>query len=107
MSINFCERPGLAGSGRWLGVPRLPLLSVSKPGIERAQHLASIPILRVSSAALATHWRAWTCSSLSLPLSDRATLRIIDHADHSFKVSAKSGRAASDAEAETLDGLTG
>jgi hypothetical protein len=28
-------------------------------------------------------------------------------ADHSFKVSAKRGRAASYAEAETLDGLTG
>jgi len=38
-------------------------------------------------------------------LGDRATLHLINHADHSLKVPAKSGRAAADAEAEALDAM--
>jgi hypothetical protein len=30
---------------------------------------------------------------------------VIDHADHSFKVAAKSGRTSADVEAEVLDAL--
>jgi hypothetical protein len=38
-------------------------------------------------------------------LGDRATLRLVAEADHSFKVAAKSGRTGADAEAEALDAL--
>ncbi len=40
-------------------------------------------------------------------LGDRATLHMVEHADHSFKVAAKSGRTAAEAEAEALDALAG
>ena len=37
--------------------------------------------------------------------ADRAALHVVDQADHSFKVAAKSGRKPADAEAEALDAL--
>lgn len=85
-----------------------PLHPAGKPAIDRAEHLTSIqiPLLFISGSRD-------TLASMDLlkpviaNLGERATLRIIDHADHSFKVSAKSGRTASDAEAEALDALAG
>jgi hypothetical protein len=38
-------------------------------------------------------------------LGDRATLHVVEHADHSFKVAAKSGRTPASAEGEALDAL--
>jgi hypothetical protein len=38
-------------------------------------------------------------------LGERASLHLVAHADHSFKVAAKSGRTSADAEAEALDAL--
>jgi hypothetical protein len=38
-------------------------------------------------------------------LVDRATLHLVSHADHTFKVAAKSGRTSAEAEAEALDAL--
>jgi predicted alpha/beta-hydrolase family hydrolase len=94
--------PGVRGLA-FLGFPLHP---AGKPGVERAEHLArvEVPMLFVSGARDAL-------AELSLlrpviaDLGERATLRVIDHADHSFKVAAKSGRTSADAEAEVLDAL--
>lgn len=94
--------PGVRGLA-FLGFPLHP---AGKPGVERAEHLArvEIPMLFISGARDAL-------AELSLlrpviaDLGERATLRVIDHADHSFKVAAKSGRTSADAEAEVLDAL--
>ncbi|WP_097093747.1 alpha/beta hydrolase family protein [Novosphingobium sp. Chol11] len=96
--------PGVRGLA-FLGFPLHPS---GKPGIDRAQHLVSIqiPLLFISGSRdpLAS---MDLLKPVSADLGERATLRIIDHADHSFKVSAKSGRTASDAEVEALDTLAG
>ena len=84
-----------------------PLHPVGKPGIERADHLSrvEVPMLFVSGDrdALAE-------LDLLKPvvdgLGERATLHLVNHADHSFKTAAKSGRTSAEAEAEALDALS-
>jgi uncharacterized protein len=94
--------PGVRGLA-FLGFPLHP---AGRPGVERAQHLTrvQIPMLFVSGAR-----DALAQLDLLRPvigdLGERATLRVIDHADHSFKVAAKSGRTSADAAAEALDAL--
>jgi predicted alpha/beta-hydrolase family hydrolase len=81
-----------------------PLHPAGKPSVDRAEHLADvqIPMLFVSGSrdALAE-------MDLLKPLVDRlgerATLHVVDQADHSFNVQAKRGRTSADAEAEALD----
>ena len=46
---------------------------------------------------------AWM--ALALELGERAALHIVERADHSFSVAARSGRTNSDAEGEVLDAL--
>ena len=94
--------PGVRGLA-FLGFPLHP---AGKPGIERAEHLARIriPMLFVSGDRD-------TLAELSLlkpvvaDLGPRATLHVVSHADHSFKVAARSGRTTADAQAEALDSL--
>ncbi|ANI79078.1 Testis-expressed sequence 30 protein [Sphingobium sp. EP60837] len=96
--------PGVRGLA-FLGFPLHP---AGKPATDRATHLARIqlPLLFISGSRD-------TLASLDLlkpvvtDLHGRATLRVIDYADHSFKVSAKSGRTDCEAEAEALDALAG
>lgn len=94
--------PGVRGLA-FLGFPLHP---AGKPGVERAEHLArvAVPMLFVSGTrdALA---EMGLLRSVTANLGERSTLRVIDHADHSFRVGAKSGRTSSDAEAEALDAL--
>jgi uncharacterized protein len=94
--------PGVRGLA-FLGFPLHP---AGKPGFERAHHLARvrIPMLFVSGArdALA---ELNLLRPVIADLGERATLRVVEHADHSFKVAAKSGRTSGDAEAEALDAL--
>jgi predicted alpha/beta-hydrolase family hydrolase len=84
-----------------------PLHPAGKPGIERAEHLArvAVPMLFVSGDrdALA---EADLLRPVVAGLGEQATLHVVNHADHSFKVAAKSGRTSADAEAEALDALT-
>ncbi|WP_414900156.1 alpha/beta family hydrolase [Sphingomonas flavalba] len=91
---------------RGLAFLGFPLHPAGKPGVERAQHLArvQVPMLFVSGArdALA---ELDLLRSVIAALGERATLRVIDHADHGFRVPAKSGRTSADAEAEALDAL--
>jgi predicted alpha/beta-hydrolase family hydrolase len=91
---------------RGLAFLGFPLHPAGKPGIERAEHLANvkIPMLFVSGDrdALA---ELDLLEPLVAGLGDRATLHLIAKADHSFKVAAKSGRTAAEAEAEALDSI--
>jgi predicted alpha/beta-hydrolase family hydrolase len=95
--------PGVKGLA-FLGFPLHP---AGKPGIERAEHLArvAVPMLFVSGDrdALAD---LHLLKPVVDGLGDRATLHLVNHADHGFKVAAKSGRTSADAEAEALDALT-
>jgi predicted alpha/beta-hydrolase family hydrolase len=96
--------PGVRGLA-FLGFPLHP---AGKPGIERADHLSqvSVPMLFVSGDrdALA---ELDLLKAVVAGLGSRATLHLVAHADHSFKVAAKSGRTSADAEAEALDALAG
>jgi uncharacterized protein len=96
--------PGVRGLV-FLGFPLHP---AGKPSIERAEHLArvTVPMLFVSGDrdALA---ELDLLKPVVAGLDDRATLHLVQHADHSFKVAAKSGRTAAEAEAEALDSVAG
>jgi hypothetical protein len=91
---------------RGLAFLGFPLHPAGKPGVERAEHLArvEIPMLFVSGDrdALA---ELDLLKGVMAGLGDRATLHIVAHADHSFKVAAKSGRTTAEAEDEALDAL--
>jgi predicted alpha/beta-hydrolase family hydrolase len=94
--------PGVRGLV-FLGFPLHP---AGKPGIERAEHLArvAVPMLFVSGErdALA---ELELLEPVVTGLGERATLHLVAHADHSFKVAAKSGRTPVDTEAEALDAM--
>jgi predicted alpha/beta-hydrolase family hydrolase len=94
--------PGVRGLA-FLGFPLHP---AGKPGIERAEHLerVKVPMLFVSGDrdALA---QLDKLKPVVAELGDRAMLHLVEHADHSFKVAAKSGRTAADAEADALDAV--
>lgn len=91
---------------RGLAFLGFPLHPAGKPGVQRAEHLVDvrIPMLFVSGSrdALAE-------MDLLKPvvdrLGERATLHVVDQADHSFNVPAKSGRTSAQAEAEALDAM--
>ena len=91
---------------RGLAFLGFPLHPAGKPGMERAEHLKQvhIPMLFVSGdhdALAATE----LLRSVVSGLGDRAILHLVNHADHSFKVAAKSDRTSADAEAEALHAL--
>jgi hypothetical protein len=94
--------PGVHGLA-FLGFPLHP---AGKPGIDRAEHLArvEIPMLFVSGDrdALA---ELDLLKGVVASLGSRATLHLVEHADHSFKVAARSGRTSADAQDEALDAL--
>lgn len=91
---------------RGLAFIGFPLHPAGKPGTERAEHLAQvrIPMLFVSGGrdALA---ELDLLRPVVAELGDRATLHLIQDADHSLKVPAKSGRTVAEAEAEALDAI--
>ena len=94
--------PGIRGLA-FLGFPLHP---AGKPGIERAEHLSrvQVPMLFVSGErdALA---ELGLLRPVVADLGERATLHLVANADHSFKVAAKSGRTAAEAEADALDAV--
>ena len=91
---------------RGLAFLGFPLHAAGKPGIERADHLAGIPVpmLFVSGDrdALA---EVDLLKGVVEALGASAALHLVVHADHSFKVAAKSGRTSAEAETEALDGV--
>jgi predicted alpha/beta-hydrolase family hydrolase len=94
--------PGVRGLA-FLGFPLHP---AGKAGIERAEHLArvQVPMLFVSGDrdALA---ELDLLKTVITGLGQRAALHLVEHADHSFKVAARSGRTMEEAEREALDAL--
>lgn len=91
---------------RGLAFLGFPLHPAGKPGIDRAEHLArvQVPMLFVSGDRDALADVA-LLKPVVAGLGERATLHLVEHADHSFKVAAKSGRTAAEAEGEALDAL--
>jgi hypothetical protein len=91
---------------RGLAFVGFPLHPAGKPGIERAEHLrqVEVPMLFISGDrdALA---ELDLLKGVVGSLGSHATLHLVAHADHSFKVAAKSGRTSAEAEAEGLDTL--
>ena len=86
--------PGVRGLA-FLGFPLHP---AGKPGIERAEHLSrvQIPMLFVSGSRDALG-ELELLRRVVEALGERATLHVVEGADHSFRVSAK--------EAEALDAI--
>jgi len=78
---------------RGLAFVAFPLHPAGKPGIERAEHLAKVAVpmlfLQGSRDELAD---LDLLRSVLEPLRPRATLHVVEHADHSFHVRASSGR---------------
>jgi predicted alpha/beta-hydrolase family hydrolase len=91
---------------RGLAFLGFPLHPAGNPTIDRAEHLKQVrvPMLFVSGDrdALA---ETDLLKSVVAGLGDRATLHLVAHADHTFRVAAKSGRTSADAEGEALDVL--
>ena len=91
---------------RGLAFLGFPLHPAGKPGTERADHLSrvEIPMLFVSGDrdALA---EVELLRPVVAGLGEKATLHLVEYADHSFKVAAKSGRTPAEAEAEALDAV--
>lgn len=81
-----------------------PLHSANKPSVERAAHLDAVGVpmlfLQGSRDALAD---LALIEPVVAHLAPRATLRIVDGADHSFKVPARTGRSPED----VIAGLAG
>ena len=85
-----------------------PLHPANKPSIDRATHLDAIDIpmlfLQGSRDALAD---LALIEPVVARLAPRATLRIVDGADHSFKVPARTGRRQDDVIAGLADDIAG
>jgi hypothetical protein len=96
--------PGVRGLA-FLGFPLHP---AGKPGTERADHLkrVEVPMLFVSGSRDALAELELLKPAVA-SLGDRATLHLVEHADHGFKVAARTGRTAAEAEAEALDAMAG
>jgi predicted alpha/beta-hydrolase family hydrolase len=96
--------PGVRGLG-FIGFPLHPARRASD---ERAAHLAVVQIpmlfLQGTRDALA---ELPLLVPLVARLSDGATLRLIEHADHGFHVPVRSGRTDVDVLTEVLDALAG
>jgi len=82
---------------RGLAFVGFPLHPAGKPGVERARHLADVTIpmlfLQGTRDALA---ELPLLKAVVEPLAPRATLHLVDDADHSFHVRASSGRKDAD-----------
>ncbi len=96
--------PGVRGLA-FLGFPLHP---PGKPSVERAAHLSDI---KVPMLFLQGSKDEFADLALLEPmvanLGRPATLRLFEHADHSFHVPAKSGRKDAEVLAEVLDTLAG
>jgi predicted alpha/beta-hydrolase family hydrolase len=80
-----------------------PLHPAGKPGVDRAEHLADVKVpmlfLQGTHDALA---RLDLLQATVAGLKDRATLHLLDDADHAFHAPARTGRRNADVLAEAL-----
>jgi uncharacterized protein len=85
-----------------------PLHPAGKPATDRADHLGRVAIpmlfLQGTRDALA---ELDLLRPVVKDLGDRATLKLIEHADHSFHVLKSSGRSDAEVEREMLDAAAG
>jgi predicted alpha/beta-hydrolase family hydrolase len=81
-----------------------PLHPPGKPGVERADHLAdvAVPMLFLQGANDEFADLALLQATVT-GLGERAILKLLDAADHSFHIPAKTGRKDADVLAEALD----
>src|SRR5262249_55907774 len=83
-----------------------PLHPAGKPSDERAKHLADIKIPMLFLQGAKDDLAHLDLLELVVKrLGKRATLRVLEAADHSFHVPAKSGRKDADVRAEALDAM--
>lgn len=96
--------PGVRG----LAFLAFPLHPAGRPAAERGKHLSDVHIpmlfLQGTRDALA---ELDQLTPLIETLGERATLRLIDPADHSFHVPARSGRKDAEVRRDLLDALAG
>ena len=94
--------PGVLG----LAFLAFPLHPAKQPSITRADHLSNVKIpmlfLQGTRDALA---EMTLLEPVVAKFGKRATLRLFEHADHSFHVPARSGRSDADILIETVDTL--
>jgi predicted alpha/beta-hydrolase family hydrolase len=96
--------PGVRGLA-FLGFPLHP---PGKPSIERAAHLADVKVPMLFLQGSRDEFAELTLlEPMVAELGSPATLRLFEHADHSFHVPAKSGRKDADVLNELLDALAG
>lgn len=90
--------PGVCGLA-FLG---FPLHAPGKPGVERAEHLARVSVPMLFLQGIRDDFaRHDLITQVTAGLGARATLELVDDADHSFHVRKSSGRT----DGEVLDGL--
>ena len=91
---------------RGLAFLGFPLHPVGKPSVQRARHLDDV---RIPMLFLQGSRDALAGLDLLRPrlreLGERAELHVLEHADHSFRAPARSGRSAADVLRELLDAL--
>lgn len=92
MASQACAQ-GLLTGARGLVFVGFPLHPAGKPGVARAAHLAQVPVpmlfLQGTRDALAD---LTLIKQVAGPLQPRATLHVVDGADHAFHVLVRSGR---------------
>jgi predicted alpha/beta-hydrolase family hydrolase len=81
-----------------------PLHPPGKPGVERAQHLADIAVPQLFLQGSNDEFAELDLLQATVAsLGDRATLKLIEAADHGFHVPARTGRKDADVLGEFLD----
>jgi predicted alpha/beta-hydrolase family hydrolase len=91
---------------RGLAFLGFPLHPPGKPSDERAAHLSDVKVPMLFLQGTNDEFADLALlKPVIAALGERATLRLFDHADHSFHVPAKSGRKDKDVLSELLDAL--
>ncbi|MEQ1607454.1 MAG: alpha/beta family hydrolase [Hyphomonadaceae bacterium] len=81
-----------------------PLHAPGKPGVDRAEHLAAVNIPMLFLQGTKDEFAGLDLlKATTKSLARRATLHLVDRADHSFHVAAKTGRKDPEVLAEILD----
>jgi predicted alpha/beta-hydrolase family hydrolase len=81
-----------------------PLHPPGKPGVERAEHLAQVTVPQLFLQGSNDEFAELDLLQATVSgLGDRATLKLIEAADHGFHVPARSGRKDADVLSEFLD----
>jgi predicted alpha/beta-hydrolase family hydrolase len=96
--------PGVRG----LAFVGFPLHPAGKPGIERAAHLAKVDLPMLFLQGTRDELADFGLLKTALePLEGRATLHVVDDADHAFHVRASSGRNDEDVLRDLAETLAG